>query len=484
MSAFAMLEGLERAVRAAGGRLLLVGGAVRDFYLSGLGFQEAHGPKDLDLLLFGLGLGRALEILRSFGPARVVERRTFAGAPVSGRHIMFRLADRQLDVSVAGGAQPLHFSGGALGEDAARRDFTVNSLYLDPLGLSLFDPLGGMADLEKRSLKASTPASFEADPLRLLRAFSLISRRGLVPHPGLLSLARRAAPLLGSVPKDRIWPEWRAWSRSRHPHLGLGFLAESGLIGLFPEFVAIQGSPQSWSFHPEGSVWNHTVLVVRCIARIAFPPDLAREPDRGILVLSALCHDLGKNIHIRVEDPSTGRVFYPNHAQLGLPAVRSFLSSIACPSVLARPVERLTRWHMEGIFSTLSPGTLRKMARDLAPFASLVELWALKSADWDGRLYWPERYPVSLEEFLEPVGGDPCPPGDLVRGWDVAQTFGVPEGPFLGSLLEWVRDAHDRDLIHTREEALDYLRVCLKRASFDGSPEGRHGLGGGRAGNP
>ena len=60
-------------------------------------------------------------------------------------------------------------------EAAFRRDFTINSMALDPMTHHLIDPYGGLRDLEQRILR-HTSEKFGEDPLRVLRGQQLIGR--------------------------------------------------------------------------------------------------------------------------------------------------------------------------------------------------------------------------------------------------------------------------------------------------------------------
>jgi hypothetical protein len=298
--------------------------------------------------------------------------------------------------------------------------------------------------------------------LRLLRAFSLISRRSLTAGPELLSLCGAAAPLLAKVPLSRIWCEWRAWAESEFPHLGLRFLEESGLLRLYPELFELTLSPQGWRFHPEGSVWNHTVLAVQAMAELRLPEPPGKLFDRGLLALCALVHDVGKNSQSRQISPDDGRICYPGHAESGSPYISRFLASIGCPDWVRRPVLKLARAHMEGSFRELASWDLKRIARTLAPEADLADFWAVKSADWNGRLYWPERYPLDLDEFLAPVGGSLGAPPDILNGRDLMELFGLPPGPELGRLLERLREAGDQGELATRWEAAARAERLIK----------------------
>ncbi|HEX2251976.1 MAG TPA: hypothetical protein VHQ65_01750 [Thermoanaerobaculia bacterium] len=99
-----------------------------------------------------------------------------------------------------------------LADDLARRDFTINAMALPLTGPAvssqgehsgLIDPFGGLGDTAHRLLRATTPASFTGDPLRVLRLPRLLAQ---LPRfqaaPDTLVLARRAAPAARCSPSS------------------------------------------------------------------------------------------------------------------------------------------------------------------------------------------------------------------------------------------------------------------------------------------
>ncbi|MGH9362036.1 MAG: CCA tRNA nucleotidyltransferase, partial [Thermoanaerobaculia bacterium] len=126
----------------------LVGGVLRDRLL-GL------PVKDLDAVVAGGGEQVAARLADEL-PARLVRLggKEFAAFRLVARRWVLDLWDRE---------------GTSLERDLARRDFTVNSFAWAPASGELADPFGGLDDLARRLLRATTPESFAGDPLRVLR---------------------------------------------------------------------------------------------------------------------------------------------------------------------------------------------------------------------------------------------------------------------------------------------------------------------------
>jgi tRNA nucleotidyltransferase (CCA-adding enzyme) len=304
-----------------------------------------------------------------------------------------------------------------------------------------------------------------------------LSRLGFTAGPDLLAQAGRCSKGLDSVPKDRLWPEWRKWAASRQPRLGLDFLKDSGAIGHFPDLRALIGSPQFLKFHPEGDAWTHTVLVVEAMSEL----DLPLESGRVVLTLAALLHDIGKPAVTRVLDD--GRVSTKGHAKAGLPLARRFLSSIWAPARVKKEILRLIDRHMDLSFREPDPLNLRILARRLAPFSDLARFWALAAADWNGRSPRLEAYPWSLEEFLEPVGGERGPGPIPLEARDLMLALELPAGPDVGRLMDLVTRAFDCGQISTREQGLKLAAQAFADPGFElEEPKLPKALRGGSAG--
>ncbi|MDR2350071.1 MAG: hypothetical protein LBF41_05520 [Deltaproteobacteria bacterium] len=456
---------IAKKISSLGGRVLVAGGAARDFAASGLFAREkrpGESRADVDLCAFGLSLDKLRGVLSDFGQTVLIRRKDGNGPSGEGSPLLstkfpgFRL-ETGLPKDKTGLMAEKPFTDANLREDAEARDFTLNAIYLDPLTDDLIDPLGGLAHLERRTLAPAHPGILESDPVRALRAMSLISRKSFTAHPSLLKLAGRDFHLLSKVPKTRQWREWAVWAASPRPHLGLHFLKESGLVNFYPELKNLGTLPQGERFHPEGNVWNHTVLVVEAMEKVPLPDGRSKVT----LFFAALLHDIGKLVAPSVANPERRSRSYGDHARLGVPLANKFLDSICAPRRVAKAVARLTERHMDCAFGKIGPGALRNVARRLAPYADLVDFWALMTADWNGRRPWIEKFPLSLEEFLEPVGGSPLPPEDLVTGAELAARLGIGEGPAIGRLKRLLADAHDREQISTGEEAWDLIRKNL-----------------------
>jgi tRNA nucleotidyltransferase (CCA-adding enzyme) len=199
------LPGMEAIVPALVGLppAYLVGGAVRDLL-------RGASAVDLDLAVEGDARSVARSLAdRLGGSAREHER--FGTATVRTDGLAFDLATTRRETYERPGALP-RVEPASLEEDLARRDFAFNAMAVgltgDDLG-HLYDPQGGLRDLEAGTVRVLHEGSFVDDPTRLLRALRYEARLGFEMHPDTERLAREAVreEALGTVSGARVRDE-------------------------------------------------------------------------------------------------------------------------------------------------------------------------------------------------------------------------------------------------------------------------------------
>ncbi|MCZ6796215.1 MAG: HD domain-containing protein [Planctomycetota bacterium] len=382
---------VSRKISRAGGRALLVGGSVRDPLL---GIES----KDHDLEVYGLPLAKLEEVLSGLGEVIRVGR-AFGVLRVKGLDVDFSLPRRDSKTGRGHRGFQVELDPQLTFADAARRrDLTINSMGLDPLTGELLDPHGGKADLERGVLRATDPAHFAEDPLRGLRVAQFAARFAMDADEELERLS--AALDLEELPGERLFEEFRKLLlKGRRPSLGLEFLRRTELLRFFPELEAMVGVPQDPHWHPEGTVWEHTLLVVdeAAAARID------EEGEDLAVMFGALCHDLGKPAVTLEED---GRIRSPRHEEEGVAPTESFLGRLRAPNDLVRQVVALVRHHLAPAHfqaSGSTPKAFRRLTRKLQQAGvSARTLHRVAMADHFGRTTpdaLERRFP-SGDEFL------------------------------------------------------------------------------------
>ena len=340
------LDTIAESVHAAGGRALVVGGAVRDALLPVIR-EDLHGRKrrrsvdDLDIEVFGL----APDVLQALLAERFrldLVGRDFGVLKIRHLPIDVAIPRRESKRGLGHKGFEIHSDPAlSLAEAASRRDFTVNAMSWDPRTREILDPVGGRRDLE-RGLLRHVSEKFVEDPLRVLRAMQFAARFRLEIAPETVELCRTIEP--EGLPPERLWGEWKKLIlQGEEPSRGLAFLRDCGWVRHAPELEALIGCPQDPQWHPEGDVWTHTLHVLDAFAA----ERLGDDWEDLVVGFGCLCHDLGKPA-TTTHDPD-GRIRSKNHEALGEQPTRTFLARLTEQQKLIEEVVPLVREHLRPI---------------------------------------------------------------------------------------------------------------------------------------
>jgi len=427
------VDELALAFARAGGRIVVVGGWVRDALLG----RDAH---DLDLEVFGLEPEAIERVVSGFGFTRAVGRQF----PVWRRNRDgLDLASPRAGALDYRRDEPASLDA-AFRVAARHRDLTVDAIGFDPLDARRLDPWGGAEDLEARRLRAVDPETFVVDPVRLLRVARLRAALPAEPDAALVALCQGLS--LDDVPVERIAGELRRMLLDRWvPSRAFAWLAAIGRLDAFPPLARLVGVPQDPTWHPEGDVFVHTLMVVDRAHEIA---EALGGEARERLMLAALCHDLGKPETTTSEG---GRIRSIAHEAPSARRAREWLGSLRFADRTVRAVEVLVERHLapsQLVQQGAGPRAYRRLARALAAAdVSLVELERLARADHLGRTTEAAlagRYDAG-PRFLaaaEDAGVRSGPRADVVTA-AALMAHGIAPGPELGRLLRRCREIED-----------------------------------------
>lgn len=123
-------------------------------------------------------------------------------------------------------------------EDAARRDFTINALYVHPETLAISDWFGGLEDLAARRVRfiGNAEARIREDHLRILRYFRFQARFGDAPDAEALAACTALAGTLKGLSRERIGGELFAILALPDPAPTVRLMAEAGVLAvILPE---------------------------------------------------------------------------------------------------------------------------------------------------------------------------------------------------------------------------------------------------------
>jgi poly(A) polymerase len=226
-----------------GYQAFVVGGAVRDL-LAGI------APKDFDVATDAT----PEQVRRCFRRARLIGRRFQIVHVMMGRETVevttFRgHHDRHDDARAQTDEQGRVLRDNVFGsqeDDAARRDFTVNALYYDPVAETVIDYHQGFADLEQKTLRmiGDPPTRYREDPVRMLRAVRLAAKLDFSIDAETLRPLGELAGLIENVPPSRLFDEMLKLLTSGHALKCLQRLRAEGLHhGVLPLLDVILEQP-------------------------------------------------------------------------------------------------------------------------------------------------------------------------------------------------------------------------------------------------
>lgn len=221
-----------RRLREAGFEAYWAGGCVRDELLG-------REPDDYDVATSAppeeirriFGRRRTLSVGAAFGVITVI------GPPGAGN---VEVATFRRDATYSDGRHPDHVVFTSAAEDAARRDFTINGLFFDPIERRVLDFVGGHEDLRRRVVRAigDPRQRFAEDKLRMLRAVRFAATLDFALDVATAEAVRAMAAEIAIVSAERVGWEMRRMLVHPHCAAAVRLLIETGLAPtVWPEIL-------------------------------------------------------------------------------------------------------------------------------------------------------------------------------------------------------------------------------------------------------
>ena len=388
-------------LRDQGHEALFAGGCVRDLLMG-------HPPTDFDVATSAT----PEQVLATFRRTRAVGRQ-FGVVLVSVRGVWIEVATFRSDAAYSDGRHPDSVRFSSAREDAQRRDFTINGMFLDPLDDRVIDYVGGQADLQAGVIRAiGDPACrFAEDHLRLLRAVRFAARFGFQIEPVTWRAVRDAAHLLPRVSAERVSDELERMLTAPTRACAWELLAGAGLVPRLWDGAADAADRAAPIGRLLAALPGETISLALVMAVLTLPDEHATQRACISLRLSNSTRDAAVWLvrhHRDLDDP----------ARATLAAFKRVLSDPAAGDLLALIQARA----QAGDLSTSA-------AADIAQRAAAIEP--------------AEVAPPPL------LTGD-----DLIR-------MGIPQGPAYRRILDAVYDAQLNGEIRDRAEAADLARRVL-----------------------
>ncbi len=489
------------------GEVYLVGGAVRDFVMK-------RETKDFDFIVRNVPAKRLQEFLRRYGRVDLVGKRfgVLKFVPRGWEGEALDIALPRTDYALrSGGYKDFHVQSNlrlSINDDLARRDFTVNAVavkfQVPSSKFQVIDPFGGLADIQKKILRTvgESRARFQEDYSRMLRGLRFACQLGftietktwqaitkLMPRVNTKrnilrastresrSGSRQARTILQQeyiVPRETIGRELiKAFVAA--PVHAMDFWDRSGAFAVaIPELLKMKKCPQPHAFHTEGDVWVHTRLALSELMGARFHRVFPDVTLNAILIFATLFHDIGKPKTLRTpQKHGVDRIRFDGHDLTGAEMTRIIAERLHLsqfPKDDSRyHIDRemlvwLIRYHM--LFSEHTVTEMR---------ATTLEKYFLKD-QYRGRLFralaWVDmsaavpahgkqdfkplrivqRRLKSIETILQRTHVRP-----FVNGREIMKRSSLHASPFIGQLLDALREEQLRGRVRTKKEAWKFL---------------------------
>jgi tRNA nucleotidyltransferase/poly(A) polymerase len=400
------LEAAAKAVVArlkdAGFETYWAGGCVRDL-LSG------KAPKDYDVAT----AATPEEVERLFRRAAAVGK-AFGVVRVPCRGHWFEVATFRKDGAYLDGRRPSAVEFSSAAEDAARRDFTINGMFLDPQTGEVADFVGGKADLAAKIVRAigDPDARFGEDSLRLLRAVRFASPEGFALEPRTAeAISRRRGDLRGTAP-ERVREELAKIAAH-----GPAFRGKAATLllstGLFEGIFGGLGAFDSVRVHEVPARTKNSGLPLYLAGLLGGGIDAVSPKPAAVRFAEAIA----ERLRLSNDERATLETLLGDRGRL-----RGFLRTGAA---------------RRRLFATRS---------DLALHLDLAAAEGVDDA--------------TLEAIRADAAASGPRPAPLLDG-GTAIRLGAAKGPALGFLLRRVRVGQLAGRLRSSEEALDYVRTRL-----------------------
>lgn len=334
--------------------------------------------------------------------------------------------------------------------DASRRDFTINSMYCDPLKNDniIIDFFGGEEDLKNGIVKfvGCPQERLEEDMLRAMRyvRFSAKFSKGEVDQASF-DAVKSNAHNIHKISAERIREEIEKGLALDNASVYIDLLKETTLLKeILPEVDILDIIHQDERFHPEGHTYIHTKLVLDALKGESFN-----------LKFAALLHDIGKVSTTKNED---GRITSRGHAEVSRSLSESILKRLKVSNSDSEYILNLVGDHMKLIeFIKMSRSSKRKLVSK----EYFSDLFKLHKADkMNRRGMFRDDIEEAVEKFLEEIANEPKLPKPFVSGRDILE-MGMKEGKEIGRVKALLFDLQLEGEVKNRDEALEKARQIV-----------------------
>ena len=418
-----------------------VGGFVRDIILN-------REPNDLDIMVEGENAGiefsKIVAEKLNIHPPVTFEKFATSKLFIEDKEIEFIMPRKEYYEQNSRNPQT---EIGTLEQDALRRDFTVNALFLRLNDFQLLDlTKKGLEDIKGKIIRVTDESAsdiiFEQDPLRTLRAVRQSFQLNFTIEAKTYQSMKNKAERIKIVSGERIAEEINKILLVEKPSKAFDMLDDIGLLEiLFPELKQTQNVKQPEQYHDK-DVYGHTMDVVDNIKA-----DL-------VLRMSALFHDIGKP---QTQSINNGKISFINHESVSSDLAKQILGRLKYSADFIKKVCFLIQNHMypKMYNSAWKDSSVRKFANKLGDNTENIRL--LNIAD-------DKNFKNELFDRVELLKKENMlmPEEELFNGNELIELFNKPAGKWINDVKEYIRNLQFENPKISKKEVLKKLKNLLK----------------------
>lgn len=441
-----------KKLQDAGYETYIAGGAVRDFYLG-------KDPHDIDIATSA----KPAEIKKIF-PKSFDRGKAFGVVAVRINELEFEVATFRSDIGIADHRRPKKVEFTTAEKDAARRDFTVNALFYDPIKFQIIDFVGGLKDLDGKIIRfvGSPEERIEEDYLRMLRAVRFAYRFGFCLEQKTAKAIKKNAQKITEISAERIREELNVILVSDNRKQAIIALNTFGLLEvILPEVVALKGVEQPPEFHSEGDVWIHTLMALENLNPPAGGPSAE-------LAWTVLLHDIAKPKTQGFRDHPKSKITFFEHDIESAKTAELIFERLKFSREFIDACNWAISQHMR-IVSAFRGMSERKQKK-LFTHSHINLLLDLTRADLGasirpGGIVEMEMYEEAtrkkeqFEKEAETEEKQQVKKFTLISGNDIMEILKIPAGPKVGEIKQKIEEVFLEGKISTRKEALKMIET-------------------------
>lgn len=463
-----IIQKLAEISQADNCRMFLCGGAVRDWLL------KKHSI-DLDITVDGDGVQIGRRFAAALAAAFVLlDEREKVARVVWKEYVIDFSSFRERSTTIE--------------EDLAKRDFTINAMgiALDKSKgvlqqpFDILDPTGGVKDLAKKIVRATSATVFRKDPLRLLRAYRFMGELGFTIDKQTAALIEEQASLVTQAAGERIAYELDRIMSVPTPSPVITEMAASALLWkLFPELKQGVGMKQPAGHHLD--VFHHCLATLGAMEKLIHDPSsyfpnqalqLTNYLERGRravwLKWAAFFHDVGKPDAYQERD---ARITFYTHEHIGAKLFERIGDRLRWSNDDRKQVARFISLHMwpfhlnnEWRKAGVSPRACLRLVKavgDELPGLFLLAMADSLAGQGEGKPVGVEQSLAALYDTVDKVYQESIKPvieqPRLINGYDLQELFNLKPGPVFKQIFSELEQAQVAGDIKTKDQAVVWV---------------------------